>query len=330
MTDTYSVAAVIPLYNGAKYIREALESVLAQTDPVDEILVVDDGSTDGGAGLAIVNEMAKRAPITILRKQNGGQSSARNMAVASARSRYIAFLDQDDLWYADHNAALKQPFKDGGLHKLGYVYSNVDRMDAQGRMIACDYLDTIGAPQPKRSLADCLGRDMFILPSASLVDREAYLRSGGLDERLAGYEDDDLFTRMFAAGYRGAYINRSLGTWRLHSESASYSKRMAVSRMIYFRKVVEAFPDEPGLDLFWVRDVICPRYFNANFGEFMLALQLRDVAVMDRAWADILEIAPHMRPRQSRKIQRLARILPLLYRHGMMSFTRKLLRRACR
>ena len=123
-----SVAAVIPLYNGGRYIEAALRSVLAQTALPDEIIVVNDGSTDDGP--AIVAKFCETHPITILTKPNGGQSSARNMGVAHAKSDLIAFLDQDDIWYPTHVAELSRPFEQD--ERAGVVYSNVDEIDDAG------------------------------------------------------------------------------------------------------------------------------------------------------------------------------------------------------
>ena len=123
-----SVAAVIPLYNGGRYIEAALRSVLAQTVLPDEIIVVNDGSTDDGP--AIVARFAQTHPITILTKPNGGQSSARNMGVAHARSDLIAFLDQDDIWYPTHVAELSRPFEHD--ERVGVVYSSLDEIDGAG------------------------------------------------------------------------------------------------------------------------------------------------------------------------------------------------------
>ena len=97
-----AIVVIIPLYNGARYIEQTLSSVLTQSLPADEIVVVDDGSTDGGAGAAIVEEMGEKHPVRLLHKPNGGQSSARNLGVRNSTSDLIAFLDQDDLWYSDH------------------------------------------------------------------------------------------------------------------------------------------------------------------------------------------------------------------------------------
>ncbi len=96
-----SIAAIIPLYNGARWIEQAVRSVLAQTRMPDELIIVDDGSTDDGP--VIVEELAAQHPsIALLRKSNGGQSAARNFAVAHCKSALIALLDQDDIWYPNH------------------------------------------------------------------------------------------------------------------------------------------------------------------------------------------------------------------------------------
>jgi glycosyltransferase involved in cell wall biosynthesis len=328
MVAEVSVAAVIPLYNGAPFIRESLESVLRQTEPPDEIFVVDDGSTDEGP--AIVEEMAATFPITFLRKQNGGQSSARNLGVSKAKSRYIAFLDQDDIWYDDHLAALKVPFREGKIKDLALVYSNLDQIDRSGRLVSRGCLDQVTTPQPKKSLIDCLRHDMFILPSASLIEKAAFVKVGNFDERLSGYEDDDLFLRMFSHGYRSVYIKKSLSKWRIYIGSTSYGKRMSTSRMIYMRKLVEIFPNEPRMDMYWVRDLIAPRFFYLVCSEFINAAKLGDTPRMDQAWADIKEILPLLKPRLRRRVKWVAPFINQLYRGRFMDISRLLLQRAIR
>src|ERR1700683_4722178 len=90
-----SIAAIIPLYNGATWIEQSIRSVLSQTLPPDELIIVDDGSTDDGPN--IVARLAQDNPlIKLLHKENGGQSSARNFGVRHSNSNLIALLDQDD------------------------------------------------------------------------------------------------------------------------------------------------------------------------------------------------------------------------------------------
>jgi len=206
-----SIAAVIPLHNGARYIELALRSVLDQTVQADEIIVVDDGSTDAGAD--IVEALALKHPIKLIRKANGGQSSARNVGVAHATSALIALLDQDDFWYANHLERLVEPFCSKQTVPIGWVYSDVDEIDIKGAMINRKFLRTMANEHPKVSLNACLAGDMFVLPSASLISRVAFERAGGFDERLSGYEDDDLFLKLFSLGFTNAFIEEPLSQW---------------------------------------------------------------------------------------------------------------------
>ena len=207
------ISTIIPLYNGATYIEAALRSVMRQTLPPNEVIVVDDGSTDNGA--EIVRRLAAEYPITLLSKANGGQSSARNFGAVHATGDLIALLDQDDIWYPDHLAELVKPFLRPRSTALGWVYSNLDEIAANGHMLVRSFLTTLGSQHPKRDIFACLKQDMFILPSASLISREAFDAVGGFDERLSGYEDDDLFLRLFLAGFDNEYIDTPLSQWRI-------------------------------------------------------------------------------------------------------------------
>lgn len=322
-----TVAAIIPLYNGAPFIREALESVLAQTEPADEIIVVDDGSTDDGAGAAIVKEMAKDHPIRLLTQKNGGQGSARNTGIAACSSSHIALLDQDDIWYEDHLATLKAPFRKGGMRNLGLVYANLDQIDRSGRMIMHHCLNQVPSPHPKHSLVQCLQHDMFILPGASIFTKQAFEEAGRFDERLAGYEDDDLWVRMFSTGCKSIYLKDDAVTkWRIYTGSTSFSPRMSKSRMIYFHKLIANHPDEPRMNLHWGRDAIGPRFFNILSKEFIDASRSQDLPRLTKAWSDIQEVLPVMPRRLRRRMSVAAPIINALYCGPLRRPTRRLFR----
>jgi glycosyltransferase involved in cell wall biosynthesis len=114
----------MPLYNGARWVEESIRSVLAQTLPPNEFIVVDDGSTDKGP--EIVERLAGGHPlIRLMRKANGGQSAARNFAVRHSTSAFIALIDQDDRWYPNHLADLMGAVRDHKGPPLGWVLATL-------------------------------------------------------------------------------------------------------------------------------------------------------------------------------------------------------------
>lgn len=185
------ISVIIPLFNGSKYIRETLMSVLGQTHPADEIIVVDDGSTDEGP--AIVEDLRSAGPILLYKQENNGQSAARNAGVKLSSGDLIAFLDQDDVWYPDHLAVLLKPFLKERRRQLGWVYSNLDEIDEAGGMVLHSCLNALPFHHPKTDLFECLRQDMFVVPSSTLVLKTALVAVGGFDERLLGYEETTCF-----------------------------------------------------------------------------------------------------------------------------------------
>lgn len=307
-TDTLTISAIIPLYNGAPYIEESIESVFSQILPPQEVIVVDDGSTDDGP--AVVARLAQSRPITLLRKENGGQSSARNFGIRQSKGQLIALLDQDDVWYPNHLAELSKPFRRPRYPELGWVYSNLDEIDQGGRLVGRDSLRRAShVVHPKRDLVHCLMADMFILPSASLMSRAAFNAVGGFDERLVGFEDDDLFLRMFRAGYDNIYLDKSLTKWRIFGGSSSFSKRMAVSRMVYLRKLLAEYPNDPHRSMNYTRDLIVPRFFPWLVREYNMALKSGQPDAIQTALDDMKFLLPMHRRRMRLVMQVLMPIL---------------------
>ena len=291
--DAPTITAVIALYNGAAYIQRALESILEQSQMPSEIIVVDDGSTDNGC--EIVREVAEgRFPVRIIVKENGGQGSARNLGVKSSTGGLIAFLDQDDAWYPNHLEELLKPFLDNNP-RLGWAYSDLDQVDADWHMVCHEFLQTMPTQHPKRDIVACLRQDMFILPSASLISREAFEAVGGFDERLSGYEDDDLFIRIFRQGYANVFINKALSAWRIHAGSTSYSPRMARSRAIYMQKLIELFPDDVDMNRYYRRDCIAPRFSTVFVSEYLRGLRRSNRKLIEASTSDLRRIVPYMR-----------------------------------
>src|SRR5262249_34670356 len=114
----------------------------------DEFIVIDDGLIDEGP--AIVEKLAQSHPIRLLRKENGGQSSARNFGVVHSKSALIALLDQDDIWYPHHLEALVEVFKHHKGPPLGWAYSDFDDVDIDGNMVSRAYASDPHLENPKR------------------------------------------------------------------------------------------------------------------------------------------------------------------------------------
>lgn len=286
---TCDVSAIIPVFNGRRFLLQAVNSVLNQTLPVRELILVDDGSSepqfDCLDGLdATVNIITHVQP-------NSGQSVARNAGAKLASGDFLAFLDQDDLWYPNHVEILRSYFAQEGGDRLGWVYSNLDRVDLSGEMNTRSFLDTIPAAHPKKSLAELLREDLMILPSASLIRRTSFDAVNGFDERLLGYEDDDLFLRLFRDGWDNAYVDKALSRWRIHSGSCSYSPRMAQSRRTYMYKLIDEYPDQPGFGTFWIRDFIAPRFIANWLGEYENAIQSGDFGACREIALDLERLA---------------------------------------
>src|SRR5689334_19825269 len=111
-----SVSVLIPVYNGAQFIREAVDSVLAQRDVTVEVIVIDDGSTDETSRIL----ESYGDSIRVLRQKNGGHVNARNNGAKLAHGEWLAFLDADDMWQPEKLArqlAIATP-------EIGMVYTN--------------------------------------------------------------------------------------------------------------------------------------------------------------------------------------------------------------
>jgi GT2 family glycosyltransferase len=188
-------------------------------------------------------------------------------------------------------------------------------------------LNGIPSPHPKRSLLECLQHDMFILPGASMFTKRAFEEAGRFDERLAGYEDDDLFVRMFSKGAVFLYLrHRAVTKWRIYTGSTSFSPRMSISRMIYFQKLLASYPDEPRLNLYWARDAIGPRFFQLVANEFIDGSRLRDLPRMTRAWSDVNEVLPVLAHRLRRRLSIAAPIIAVLSGGPFNTLARNLFR----
>lgn len=196
--DAPLVSVVIPAYNCARFIREALDSALAQDYPGVEVIVVDDGSTDEtGAILASYG-----ARIRLLSQRNRGCAAARNAGVAHARGKYIAFLDGDDAWRPWKIGYQMQALGETG-YKLAYSRFIVWHQEADGfympaeRMFSAEGLAHVSDCELVTGYTyEALLKDCMVWTSTVLVEKAVLDEAGGFDETLELGEDYDLWLRL--------------------------------------------------------------------------------------------------------------------------------------
>ena len=234
-----SIATIIPLFNGQTNIALTVASVLAQTLQPDELILVDDGSTDQTLEIALLAAEGAAFTVRSITQKNARQSAARNAGAASTSCDFIAFLDQDDIWHPEHLERLVEAACEEA--DVGWTYSDFNEIDCHGRMVMRDCHRFLSANQSRRSLHEILCQDVFALPSASLIRRTAFNACGGFDPRLCGYEDDDLFVRMFSAGWNSAYVATALVDYRRHDSSSSNGRSFWQSRATFYTKMYELY-----------------------------------------------------------------------------------------
>jgi glycosyltransferase involved in cell wall biosynthesis len=207
--------------------------------PPNEVIVVNDGSSEEELGFLV--GLQKRFNFQILSQENSGQSAARNLGVSKATSDYICLLDQDDYYLPKHNQILVEnaDFEDP---KFGFSYGDLWRSNEAGQILSHSSIN-IKMKHPHKDLKTLVGKNMYIVPSATLISRTAFLAVGGFDPELRGYEDDDLFLRFFLAGYSNKFTPEAVTVWTINTTSTSFTESMARSRFIYFKKLLVTFPE---------------------------------------------------------------------------------------
>jgi len=227
---------VMALFNGGELTRVAVESVLSQTRPPRELIIVDDGSTDDSVAIVerFLKTRASSVPVRFISQPNSGQGAARNAGVAAATSEFIAFIDQDDTWPHDHIEVLSEHLMKGA--RLGWVYSDFCQIDREGAVVRRSVLAETKYSHPADNVLSFLGQDLFMLPSASLIRTQAFTSAGGFDTQFRGYEDDDLFISMLDDGWAFAFEPRPVTNYRVHSGNTSRNTSFLKSREKFFCK----------------------------------------------------------------------------------------------
>ncbi len=274
------ISVIMALYRGERYVREALESIATQTRPPLEVIVIDDGSPDDS--VALIESLTLPFVPRIVRQGNAGQSAARNTGIRAARGEYIAFLDQDDVWRPNHLEVLADAIS--ADPSLAWVFGDFDLIDDRGQTVVSSYLTETAVVLDRRTVADIVRTDIMALPSASIMRRSALEQVRGFDRRLSGYEDDELYLRLYRRGFAMAAEPRTRIRYRTHAANASSSVAFLRSRLIYLQVLAEQYPAASGRA--GASEVAAERLLRSTTAEYFTALVERnDPLARTISWA---------------------------------------------
>lgn len=206
------ISVVIPVFNQARFVADAVTSALNQTLSPLEVIVVDDGSTDETA--AVLQQFAADPRVKLIRQENRGVSAARNAGAAVACGKYLAFLDADDIWLPAKLERQRERFT----------------LDPKLTLVHCGMAVIDGAKHPLREQMD--GKEGSIAPellffegpvilgggSGLMVPAAVFHELGGFDERMSTSADWDLFYRLANRGPVG-FVPEILLQYRVHGSN---------------------------------------------------------------------------------------------------------------
>lgn len=213
--DAPAVSVVIPAYNAAEYIGEALDSVFAQTFNDYEVIIVNDGSPDTDELERALEPYRER--IRYIKQENHGAAHARNTALRVARGRFIAFLDADDLWLPNYLAE-QMKFIEGGA---GYDFVYADAMQFGAPPYAGKTFMETAPSTGDVSFESLVTQSCNVITSGTLARRHSVVEVGLFDETLRRAHDFDLWLRLARGGARMAYQRKVLLRYRYHAGSLS-------------------------------------------------------------------------------------------------------------
>ncbi len=211
------ISVVIPVYEGERFVAQAIETALGQERRPDEVIVVDDGSTDGGG------RIAESYPVTCIRQDNAGVAAARNAGLAAATGDFIALLDQDDLW---------EPRKLRVQLACLNERSEVGWVTCRSRWVL-----EPGTTPPSWARPEWFEEpQVSFVTSAMLARRSAFESVGEFDPSYVVGSDTDWMVRAQDAGVPSVTLEEVLVYHRLHGANNSYDLETSNSETLRLLK----------------------------------------------------------------------------------------------
>ncbi len=210
------ISIVIPVYNGSKYLQEAIDSALGQTYKNIEVIIVNDGSTDGGQTEKIVKSYGDKTRYFC--KENGGVASALNIGIKEMTGEYFSWLSHDDVYYPN-KIEVQVKYLNQEIHKDKIIlYSNYDFIDHNSQFIS----HKIFAPVEPYKFRYALITINHIHGCTTLIPKECFNKTGLFDEKLRTSQDYDMWFRL-SNRYKFKHIPEILIKSREHKDQGSKS-----------------------------------------------------------------------------------------------------------
>lgn len=252
------VSIILPTFNRQRFLAQAFEAIRAQICTEWELIVVDDGSTDGTREKVADLARTLEQPVRYIHQENRGAYGARNTGVENATGEFVAFYDSDDLWLPHHLIDCLAAFERHS--ELDWVYGSCRRIDyATGRVLTESSFYVDGKPRPFLKLKARQDGRLHIIEDDRRIEcqivhglysglqnsviRRAVFAQQRFCERFRVVEDELFLVRALAAGARSAYYMETHFIYRVHDDnsSASSSSRPSDKMLPIFRELVEGF-----------------------------------------------------------------------------------------
>ncbi|MBE9143988.1 glycosyltransferase [Planktothrix mougeotii] len=241
LSSSPRISVIIPVYNGDRYMSQAIDSVLSQTYSSYEIIIVDDGSTDNTHQIIqhYIEKYQNQSLIRYIFQPNQGVAAARNRGIQEARGEFIALLDQDDMFWPEKLA-----------HQVACFQANPDvAIVNSGWRLIDENNNRISDIEPWHNLPNLTLETWVtrtpILPSALMFRRDTWQKIGGFDSRFNGVDDVDFIWRLALRGYSAIWLTEITVNYRQHQETVSNTK--AKERANLMIAVQDHFFGQPNL-----------------------------------------------------------------------------------
>ncbi|MCK5851988.1 glycosyltransferase family 2 protein [bacterium] len=218
------ISIILPLYNGEEFIEKTLLSIGQQSYYDAELIVVDDGSSDNSCD--IINHVISTSSYPVLKnlkiinKENGGVASARNAGIKEAQGKWIAFIDQDDIWFPKKLERQIDVLRESNAK---WSYSSFVRFYSNGKEV----LKQNGSKNRMETLRLLVSGKLFIPPSTVLVEKSICVTEGGFDSNFIPSDEWDFFLTL-AEKYKPAYCHEILVKFRSHPSSTAKKQKRKI------------------------------------------------------------------------------------------------------